>query len=70
MSTWSSVFKSKLEHQAQIVRDVLLNHEVPAVVVNKTDSSYRVLDGPHEVRVPADKVLTALKIIENDITFE
>lgn len=70
MTIWSSVFKTKFVHQAEIVKDVLQNQGIAAVVVNKTDSNYRVFDGQCEVRVQADEVLRALKIIEDDITFK
>lgn len=70
MSKWTRVYRTKLGHQAEIVKDVLQNHNLRAVVVNKTDRNYQVLAGEYEVHVPADEALLAIKIIEHDITFE
>lgn len=68
MAKWASVFKERLEHRAQIVRDVLEDAEVPAVIINKRDYAYQI--GYFEVQVEQDDVLKALKIIQDDIHFE
>lgn len=68
MMHWQRVYKDNREHRATIVRDVLMDREIDAVVVNKKDSPYGF--GFLEVQVPADQVILALKIIEEEIQFE
>ncbi len=68
MNGWQRVFKGQLSHQASIVKDVLFDRGIEAIVVNKKDSLYGF--GYFEVQVAADDVLLAIKIVENDISFE
>ena len=68
MKGWAKVFKTPLQYRAEIVKAVLLDNDLPAVVVDKKDSNYRI--GDYEVHVAADNVLMAIKIIQNDISFE
>ncbi len=68
MNNWRSVYKDNREHRATIVRDVLMDRDIDAVLVNKKDSPYGF--GYLEVQVPADQVILAIKIIEEDIHFE
>ncbi len=68
MSGWQRVFKDRHEHRASIVRDVLVDREIEAVMVNKKDSLYGF--GYYEVQVPTNDVILAIKIIEEDINFE
>jgi len=68
MATWQGVFKDGVEHRATIVRDVLNEHEIDAVLVSKKDSAYGF--GYLEVQVPADQVILAIKIIQEEIKFE
>jgi len=68
MTHWRSVFKDNREHRAAIVRDVLQDREINAVIVNKKDSPYGF--GYLEVQVPIDQVILALKIIDKEIHFE
>lgn len=56
-------------YRAEIVKDVLEDAGVKAVILNKKDSSYNNF-GALEVHVlPAD-VMKAKRIIENDIDFK
>lgn len=68
MYDWQSVFKDKLEHRAAIVRDVLTDNQLSAVLISKQDSAY--LLGYFEVLVSPDHVLKAIKIINEEIRFE
>ena len=68
MSGWVRVYKSQNQHQAEIVKAVLEDNDMPAVVVDKKDRIYHF--GYYEVHVGADHVLKAIKIITDDITFE
>lgn len=68
MSRWVRVYKSNIQHQAEIVKAVLEDNDLAAVVVDKKDRIYHL--GYYEVHVVADDVLKAIKIITDDITFE
>ncbi len=69
MSKWSKVYESKEPYRAEIVKDILEQKEINAIIINKKDSAYYIF-GMLEVHVEAKAVLNALKIIENDIKFE
>ena len=68
MTNWQKVYKDGREHRATIVRDVLVDRDIDAVIVTKKDSAYGF--GYLEVQVPSDQVILAIKIIEEDIHFE
>ena len=68
MSNWQTVFKTTVQHQAEIVKAVLQDLDIQAVIVNKKDSSY--LFGQIEVKVESENVMQSLKVIEDDINFE
>lgn len=65
---WRGVFKDGSEHRASIVQGVLEEHDIEAIILSKKDSPYGF--GYLEVQVPADKVILALKVIEQHIRFE
>ena len=68
MSGWQKVFKDREVHRASIVRDVLVDKGIEAVMLNKKDSLYGF--GYFEVQVSHDEVILAIKIIQEDINFE
>lgn len=68
MKGWQKVFSTEHSYRANIVKSVLEDHEMTAVVMDKKDSSYHF--GSYEVYVTSEHVLDALKIIENDIDFK
>ena len=39
MSQWQTIFKTKQAYQAEIVKSMLIDRDIPAVVVNKQDSA-------------------------------
>lgn len=69
MSNWSKVYESKLPYRTEMVKDILDQNGISAIIMDKKDSSYDIF-GQLEVHVKAESVLNALKIIENDIKFE
>ena len=69
MSKWSKIYESKKPYRAEIVKDILEQHYIKAIIMNRKDSAYDIF-GHIEVHVEAEKVLTALKIIEDDVKFE
>jgi hypothetical protein len=66
MSNWHSVFKTSIAHQAEIVKAVLNDAEIEAIILNQKDSSYHF--GSIEVKVENDNTMKALKII-GDLEF-
>ena len=55
MSNWQSVFTTDQVYQADIVKGVLADRGIQAVVVNKQDTAYKF--GHIEVNVGRDSVL-------------
>ena len=69
MKNWGKVYSSREAYRAEIVKSILEENNITAVIVNKKESVYQLF-GNHEVYVAPDDLLKAFKIIENDITFE
>lgn len=69
MSKWSKVYESKMAYRAEIVKDILDQNGIDAIIMDKKDSAYYIF-GQLEIHVKVESVLNALKIIENDIKFE
>ena len=61
---WERVYSSTFEHKVEIVKAVLADSDIEAVVVNKKDSFY--LFGEIELHVQAENVIKAIKIIEKE----
>ncbi|WP_339606851.1 DUF2007 domain-containing protein [uncultured Roseivirga sp.] len=55
-----------MQHPAEIVKAVLLDNDIEAVLLNQKDSSYHF--GSMEVKVEQSNVIKALKII-GDLNF-
>jgi Zn-dependent membrane protease YugP len=68
MKGWSKVFETQILHRAEIVRALLDEAGIEAVIVNKKDSMYNL--GFFEVYVKADHVLKTIKLINDEICFE
>ena len=68
MNNWQKVYTTSNSHQAEIVKGVLESHSIPAVVLNRKDSSY--LFGYFDVLVSAEDASAALKIVADEISFE
>ena len=68
MTQWQKIFSDELLYRAEIVKAVLEDHGIEVILLNKKDTSYHW--GTHELMVPPDYVLKAIKIIKEDINFE
>lgn len=68
MNDWQSVFKDERQHRVEIVKSVLEDLNIKAIVINKKVSAYGF--GMMEVFVQPDDVIRAIKIIKDDIKFE
>lgn len=65
---WQKVYTTGLMYRAEIVKAVLEDHHLSPVLVDKQDTSYHF--GPIELYVAPDEVMSAMKIIEDDISFK
>jgi hypothetical protein len=68
MKNWKKVFEDSSPVRAEIVKGVLEDNGIKAVIVNKKESVYQIF-GKYEVMVPVSNVLKALKIVKNEISF-
>lgn len=68
MQNWIKVFEDQSQIRAEIVKGVLEEHEISAVVLNKQESVYKLM-GTFEVLVPNEEFMAAAQLIQNEITF-
>jgi uncharacterized protein with FMN-binding domain len=68
MSSWQKVYDDNQEYRASIVKAILKENHIDAVIVNKKDTNYQF--GSFEVHVVPDDVIKALKIIQDEIEFK
>ncbi|MGB3468953.1 MAG: DUF2007 domain-containing protein [Cyclobacteriaceae bacterium] len=68
MSNWQKIFSNELLYRAEIVKAVLEENDIGAVILNKKDTNYHL--GTHDVLVSQDDILKAIKIIKEEINFE
>ena len=65
-SNWVKIYTSSQFFKSEIVKQVLIDHEIDANVLNKQDSSYKF--GEVEVHIHQENFDKALAIIiENDL---
>ncbi len=58
---WTKVYTSTDFYKAEIVRQVLIDHEIEAVLMNKQDTSYKF--GEIHINIPSVHLEEALEII-------
>ncbi|NVK48680.1 MAG: DUF2007 domain-containing protein [Cyclobacteriaceae bacterium] len=68
MKEWIKVFETPQQIRAEIVKGVLEENEIPAVVLNKKETVYQVF-GLYEVHVNRANALRATTLINNEISF-
>lgn len=62
---WTSVYKTINKIEAEIIRVHLENESIPAVLINKQDSSYlSLLPGMVELHVPEALAAKAMEILQ------
>ena len=62
------MYQSASPHKTEIVKDVLINAGLNAIVFTKQDHAYKF--GSIDVMVDPDSVMRAIKIIEEEIKFD
>lgn len=67
MSSWQTIYRSSLQHQVEIVKDLLATSDIAAVIFDKKNHSYSI--GEYEVRVISEHVLRAIKLVQDETDF-
>jgi hypothetical protein len=68
MDNWIKVFEDQNHIRAEIVKAVLEENGIPAVVMNKKETVYNVF-GAYEVMVGRADGMAAMQLIQNEIAF-
>lgn len=68
MQNWIKVFEDGKQIRAEIVKGVLEENEIQAVVLSKKETIYQIF-GTYEVLVKREDAIKATKLIQNAITF-
>ncbi|WP_194775199.1 putative signal transducing protein [Pararhodonellum marinum] len=68
MRKWQKVFETGSPVRAEIVKGVLEEKGILAIIVNKKESVYQI-HGNLEVMVPESQTLIAINIVKDEITF-
>jgi len=68
MENWIKVFESSAQVRAEIVKGVLEEHGIQAVVLNKMETVYKLF-GTYQVLVQRENSILASTIVQNEITF-
>jgi hypothetical protein len=68
MDNWVKVFETEKQIRAEIVKGVLEENEIKAVVLNKKETVYQIF-GTYQVLVLKEDILLATNLIQNEITF-
>ena len=63
-SNWQIVYSASYIHQVELIKAVLLNHDIESVILNQKDSAY--LFGEYNLYVHPDDVLIAKQIINKE----
>lgn len=65
MDNWDTVFSTTEEFEAERVKNLPLSENIPAVILNRKDSSYTML-GEINVMVNQENAETAKQVIKNN----
>ncbi len=61
MDNWEVIYSTNQIYEAEMVRNIMEDHDIECVIMNKQDSTYRF--GEIEVLVPNENVLAAKQLI-------
>ena len=68
MENWNKVFETPMQVRAEIVKGILEEHQIQAVILNKKETIYQIF-GNYEVHVQHENMMEANNLIQNEITF-
>jgi hypothetical protein len=66
---WEMIFSSTLMYRVELLKELLENEDIPAVIMNKKDSSYLAF-GEVELYTLRDDVLRAKQIVNKFLADE
>lgn len=66
MDNWTVIYETTLLYQAEMVKDILCDNGIEAVVLNQKDSSYTTFGTirvmvPQELRDQAEKIIKTIE---------
>ena len=59
---WVVAYSTNKTYQAEIFKEVLSDHDIESIIINKQDSTYKF--GDIEVYVKQDQILKAKKLVQ------
>ncbi len=68
MQDWISIFSSPDTYQVELIKQLLLHQDIPAVILNKKDSAYQVF-GEASLYVPKSRQREAQELIDQNSDF-
>lgn len=68
MAKWHKVYETVSPIRAEIIKGVLTEKGIIAIILNKRESVYNI-NGNIEIMTSTEDVVQAINIIDNEITF-
>lgn len=68
MAKWHKVYETGSPIRAEIIKGVLTERGIIAIILNKRESVYHI-HGNIEIMTSTEDVVQAINIIDNEITF-
>ena len=62
---WTKIYSTEELFKAELIKNLLINNSIEAILINKKDSSY-VMIGDVEIYVKQEEAMKAANIIEKD----
>jgi len=59
---WELIYSSPLQYKVEMLRSLLEEEEIPAVIINKKDSAYLAF-GEIELYVHVEDILNAMQVV-------
>ena len=69
MENWIKVFEDGMQVRAEIVKGILIENEIQAVVLNKKETIYQIF-GTYEVLVKREDAMNATKLIQKSTNLQ
>ena len=68
MENWNKVFETPMQVRAEIVKGILEEHQIQAVILNKKETVYQIFVN-YEVHVQSENMISANNIFQNELRF-
>ncbi len=66
---WQKIYGTNNLPQAEIIRSLLQEHDIQAIILNKRDSAYNLF-GEVEVHVLRKEVIKAIQLLKHELETE